>query len=248
MQADHRALATALYWRAVCEFNLGLLSDGRRTARRTLELARKLAERQTEFLALRILAITQASLPGFRDEAIDSGEAALAIVREFDQPAWELEVMHTVAHVANLTGRHQEAIDLSREALGLREKLGVGVENASWLGIVGDANHGLGRYREAAEALLKACPIFRDHFMRRHQALCLLKVGYAYLAMGDYQAALINMEESLPIFHELRLTQYEQRVVQTIDSCRLQLQASGDPLLRGVQPQAGLPTSAKFCS
>ena len=156
--------------------------------------------------------------------------------------------MRAVAHVANLAGRHQEAIDLSHEALALNEKLGVGVENASWLGIVGDALHGLGRYQEAVEAFSKACPIFQDHFMRRHQALCLLKVGYAYLAMGDCQAALANMEESLPILHELRLTQYEQRVVQ--NDRKLPAAASGLRAIptRGAQPQTGPPTDVEFRS
>ena len=62
--------------------------------------------------------------------------------------------------------------------------------------------------------------------MRRHQALCLLKLGYAYQAMGDYRQAIADMEESLSIFRELRLTHYEERVLQTIETCRQQLRPS----------------------
>lgn len=222
--ADQHALAAALYWRAVCEMNLGSYENGQLTVIRALELARKLADRQIQFLALRILAISQAKLPGYRDEASKSCACALAIARELGQPAWELEVMHTVAHVANLTGRHQAAIDMSSQALELRQKLGVTVDEADWLGIVGDAHQGLGRYTEAAETLSMALPLFRDTFQHRHQALCLLKLSYAYQAMGDYEQAIASLEESLPIFRELQLTHYEQQALQTIKSCRRQLQ------------------------
>jgi tetratricopeptide (TPR) repeat protein len=218
--ADQRALAAALYWRAVCETNLGSYSEGRETVMRAVELARKLADRQVEFLALRLLAISQASLPGYRNEAIKSCAEALAIVREFDQPAWELEVMHTVAHVANLTGRHQAAFDMCHEASELNRRLGVTVDKAGWLGILGDAHYGLGRCQEAAEALSAALPIFRDHFMSRHQGLCLLKLGYAHQAMGDYGQAISSAEESLPIFRELQLRHFEERALQVIASCR----------------------------
>jgi DNA-binding SARP family transcriptional activator/tetratricopeptide (TPR) repeat protein len=227
---DNRALAAALYWRASCEMNLGSFRDGQVTAMRSLALARTLAERQTEFLALRMLALTQGNLPDYREEAIRSSEQALAVVREFDQPAWELEVMHSVAHVANLTGRHQEAINLCHEAHDLQGKFGVNFDEADWLGIMADAHHGLGRYREAAEALSMAFPIFRDQFMRRHQALCLLKLGYAYQAMGDYGQAITSARESLPIFRELRLAQYEKQVFQTIANCERRLKLTTLPL------------------
>jgi DNA-binding SARP family transcriptional activator len=231
---DHRALAAALYWRASCEMNLGSYRDGRVTAMRSLDLARTLAERQTEFLALRLLAISQANVPDYREEAIRSSEQALAVVREFDQPAWELEVMHSVAHVANLTGRHQEAINLCHEAHDLHEGIGVNHGNstwlsASWLGVMADAHQGLGRYREAAEALSMAFPIFRDHFMRRMQALCLLKLGYAYQAMGDYEQAITSARESLTIFRELRLAHYEKQALQTISDCEQQLPTTDTP-------------------
>jgi tetratricopeptide (TPR) repeat protein len=69
-----------------------------------------------------------------------------------------------------------------------------------------------------------ALPLFRDTFQHRHQALCLLKLSYAYQAMGDYEQAIASLEESLPIFRELQLTHYEQQALQTIKSCRRQLQ------------------------
>jgi tetratricopeptide (TPR) repeat protein len=138
--------------------------------------------------------------------------------------------MHSVAHVANLTGRHQQAIDLCHEAFEKQRRFGVNFDQADLLGVMADAHHGLGRYREAAEALSMALPIFRDHFMRRHHALCLLKLGYAYQAMGDYGQAITSAQESLPIFRELRLAQYEKQVFQTIANCERGLKLTTLPL------------------
>jgi hypothetical protein len=46
--ADQRALATALYWRSVCESNLGAYADARQSAERTRQLARDAGDRRTE--------------------------------------------------------------------------------------------------------------------------------------------------------------------------------------------------------
>jgi tetratricopeptide (TPR) repeat protein len=226
-QADDRALATALYWRAVCEMNLGSYREGRETAMRALELARELADRQSQSLTLRLLAIAQAWLPAYRSEAVGSCAEALAIARELGQPARELEVMHTVAHVYNLVGRHQAAADMCHEASELNRRMGVTVDKAGWLGIMADAHYGLGRHHEASEALLAALPIFRDHFMSRHQGLCLFKLGYAYQAMGDYRQAIASLQESLPIFRELQLSHYAERALQAIASCQRHLLPAG---------------------
>lgn len=218
--ADHRRLAAALYWRAVCKINLGSFQEGRIAAIRALELARKLEDRQAQSLALRLLALAQASLPAYRNESFQSCAEALAMVRECGQPALELEVMHTVAHVNNLVGRHQAAADMCREADKLQQKLGAAVDRGGWLGIMADVHYGQGRYREAAETLLAALPFFQKNFMRRHQGLCLLRLSYAYQATSDYGQAIISAQESLLIFRELRLTHYEERALRTIDSCQ----------------------------
>ena len=214
--ADQGALATALYWRTVCEWNLGAFDDARQSAQSALQLARDIDDRQTEFLAQRLLAIAQANLPEHREVAVASAERALALARELGEPAFEQETLHTLAHVNNLAGRHEVALRFSQEGLSLARDLGLQTTMAEWLGIRGDAYHGLGRYREAAESLRSALPIYRDHFMRRHHALCLLKMGYAYQALGDRQAAIGHLQECLAIFDQLQLGHYAERARETI--------------------------------
>jgi transcriptional regulator with XRE-family HTH domain/tetratricopeptide (TPR) repeat protein len=218
--ADQGALATALYWRTVCEWNLGAFDDARQSAQSALQLARDIDDRQTEFLAQRLLAIAQANLAEHREVAVASAESALALARELGEPAFEQETLHTLAHVNNLAGRHEVALHFSQEGLSLARDLGLQTTMAEWLGVRGDAYHGLGRYREAAESLRSALPIYRDHFMRRHHALCLLKMGYAYQALGDRQAAVGYLQECLDIFDQLQLGHYTERAREAISLCQ----------------------------
>jgi tetratricopeptide (TPR) repeat protein len=218
--SDQRNLAVALYWLAVCEFNLGTYTSARRTAGHALSLARQQSDRQVQFLALRMLALAQASFPDGQEQGVASCARALAFAREFGEPAWEIEMLHSTAHIYNLAGRHEAAIRTCREGLEVSQGIGISVGQYEWQGLLADAYQGLGRFQDAADTLAKAIPGFRDHFMRRHHALALLKLGYAHQAMGKFTEAIGYLEEALPIFGDLRLTHYEERVEETISNCR----------------------------
>jgi tetratricopeptide (TPR) repeat protein/DNA-binding XRE family transcriptional regulator len=216
--ADKHGLATALYWRAVCDWNLGAYADARQSADHAIHLARSISDRQTEVLALRIRAIALANLPGRREEAIASAEQAHVLAAGLGHATLEHEILHSTANVYNLTGRHEDALQLRQDGLALGRDLGEQAL-ADWLCLLGDAYHGLGRYSEAAESLRSALPFFRDRFMRRHHALCLLKMGYAYQAMGDYRSAISHLQESLGIFEQLKLDHYTRRAREALLTC-----------------------------
>jgi tetratricopeptide (TPR) repeat protein/DNA-binding XRE family transcriptional regulator len=220
--ADNRALATACYWRSCCDWNLDCNADAQRSAHRAISLAQSVGDRQTESLALRILALAIADerLPGYSERAVAAAERALAVAGKLAHPALEHEVLHTAALTYQKAGRHEDALRLCQDGLELARDLRIEVATAEWLGIHGDACHGLGRYREATDALRTALPIFRDHFMRRHHGLCLLKMGDAYLALGDYQNAITHLTESLDIFSQLQLNHYLDRARQALSACR----------------------------
>lgn len=218
--ADQRALGTAIYWRSVCEYNLGYFDQACRSAARALQLARQERDTQAESLALRLLAISQANLPGQREVAARSAEQALALCQQLGQPVNQLEIQHSVAHVYNLIGQPQAALPLCIEGLRLAREIGVLTSEADWLGILGDTYLCLGRYREARDFLSMAVPIFREHFMGRFHALALLKLGYAYQGMEDFIAAVHSIQDSLVIFAELGLGHYAQRARDAIASCQ----------------------------
>jgi DNA-binding SARP family transcriptional activator/transcriptional regulator with XRE-family HTH domain len=242
--ADKRNLVVALYWLAVCEFNLGFFARARRTITEALVLARQLADRQTEFLALRILALSQTSLPDSLWEGVRSIEEALVIVRELAEPAWEMEVLHTTAHIYNVAGQYEAAIKICHKGVDIIQRLDVPVGQFEWDGVIADAYYGLGRYQEAADILAQAVPGFRDHFMRRHQALALLKLGYANQAMGKFTEAISQLEQALPIFCDLRLPHYEQRVQETIRHCRNHQFVSPSPVPRAQSDYPAGPSAA----
>jgi tetratricopeptide (TPR) repeat protein/transcriptional regulator with XRE-family HTH domain len=210
-----RALAAALHWRSVCQWNLGSYADARQSAERAIHLAQDTGDRPTEILAMRLLALAQAVLPGHHKEAVTSAEQALALARELGEPTFKQECLHTAGVVYNLAGRHQDALYLSEEGLAAAGDLGFQTA-ADWLAISGDAYQSLGRYQEAAETLRIALPVFRDHFMHRYHGLCLLKMGYAYQAMGDHQTAISHLNESLAIFTQLQLNHYTQRAREAL--------------------------------
>jgi DNA-binding XRE family transcriptional regulator/tetratricopeptide (TPR) repeat protein len=218
--ADKRALAAAFYWRSVCQWNLESFTDALRSAEQAIHLAQDTGDGQVEFLALRLVALAQANLPDQLASAVISAEQALTLAKELGEPLFELETLHTAAHVYNLATRHEDALDLCQQGMSLARDLGVQFAEAEWLGISGDAYYGLRRYREAAESLRTALPVYRDHFMRRHHALCLLKMGYAFHAMGDEGAAIDHLTASLGMFNQLQLAHYVQRARKALDACQ----------------------------
>jgi tetratricopeptide (TPR) repeat protein/DNA-binding XRE family transcriptional regulator len=218
---DRRALAAATYWHAACEFNQGAYPDAGRSGQAALRLATEIGDRQAEALALRMLALAiMYTDPADRDEAVTSAERALALARELGEPALELEILHTAAHVCNLAGLHDAALRHCEVGTPLARRLGLQVNVAGLSGIRGDSHHSLGRYREAVEAFRSALPVFRDHFLHRHHALCLLKLGYAYQALGDREAAARHLQESVEIFDRLRLDHYTTRAREALRSVR----------------------------
>jgi tetratricopeptide (TPR) repeat protein len=214
---DQLALAFALFWAADAAVSLGHRPDAVAPAERGLELARKLGDRHAEMMLLRIIGSALVLVDGRRhDDGVRSAEHALAMARELHEPVYELDILRMLAHVNNLAGRHGIARDLCREGIGLSSRLGYTAGDAYFLGSLGDACHGLGRYQEAIEAYSRALPVFREHAIRRHQALCLLKMAESCQALGLHDRALPFLEECLPVFGELRLPLFGQRARRAI--------------------------------
>lgn len=217
---DLGGLATALYWQAVCDINLGAFTDACDHAHRAVEIARQTRDRHGEFMALRILGMAQARHPGLVEVGIANCERALDLAEEASDPTCHREVLHTVAYVYSGAQRHTAAMKLCQRGLDLDARLGYPAGEAIWLGVLGDTYFSLKRYLEASVTLRRALETFRQNFMRRHQALCLLKLGYAHQAMGDYVSAVHHLTESLPIFAELRLRHYERRAQEALALCQ----------------------------
>jgi hypothetical protein len=75
-------------------------------------------------------------------------------------------------------------------------------------------------WAERSTVVRGAPPVFRDHFLHRHHALCLLKLGYADRALGEREAAGRHLQESVGIFDRPRLSHYDARAREALRSVR----------------------------
>lgn len=219
-QQESGYLVAALYWWAVCEWNLGHFGGCYRHAQRALDIARACQNRHGEFMASRMLGMAQVGIPGLAEQGVATCEHALRLVQGQDDLTCERELLHTVANAYNWTQRHSAVPALCQRGLALNERLGYPAGAAHWLGMLGEAYLRLGRYPEAIQTLSRVVSISERSHMQRYQALSLLKLGYTYQAMGNYKAAARYIEKSEPIFAELRLPHYVGRARDALESCR----------------------------
>ena len=208
---DQRALAWALYWQAACAAAVGRHPDALEYAQRGLEIARTNREPGAEIMLLRQAAFALSSIRGRAGEAIARAERALDLARQAGEPTHELDTLRMLAHVNNRTGHHSTAEHIARQGIDLAAEHNYIADRAYFWGALGDACHGLGRYQDAIDAFGHALPTFREHGLRRHEALCQLKLAESHLALGNTSQARPYLIQCQPTFSQLRMPEYLQR-------------------------------------
>lgn len=198
---DPESLAFALYWRAVCGWCLGDLTQARADAEYGFHLAVRAESPHAQFLNLRSLGVTLARL-GDADRAIACVEQAVALAGKLGVPSYENAALDALAHVYVLTGRLEQAVNVCARRIELSRMLGSARGEALSLATLGDIHYRLGDYERALGPLLRALPLFQDQHARRFEALCLLKLGQTYEALGSPDATGFLAESQL-IFREL---------------------------------------------
>jgi tetratricopeptide (TPR) repeat protein len=180
-------------------------------AQRGLALARENHDHTAEIMLLRETAMALAHFQGREDDAIADAERALAMARQAGEQTRELDTLRVLAHVNNLTGRHPAAERIARQGIDRAGERHYVADRAYFLGALGDACYGLGRYQDALDAFGRALPTFREHWLRRHEALCLLKMAESHLALGHTGPARAYLAQCQPLFRQLRMPAYVQR-------------------------------------
>jgi DNA-binding SARP family transcriptional activator/tetratricopeptide (TPR) repeat protein len=228
---DQRTLAWALYWQAACAEAAGRHPEALEYAQRGLGIARANQEPGAEIMLLRGTAYALAGVQGRADEAIAGAELALDLARQAGELTHELDTLWMLAHINNCTGRHSAAEDIARQGIDLADERNYFADRAYFLGALGDACHGLGRYQDAIDAFGRALPTFRDHGLRRHEALCLLKMAESHLALGKAGRARPYLIQCQPTFSELQMPAYVQRAQKALAThCADQpLERAGSP-------------------
>jgi DNA-binding SARP family transcriptional activator len=227
VEADEpETFALALYWRAVCAFDIDYVEQALTDARRGIRVARRAGSRFAEFMNLRSLACTGALL-GDVNEAVAAAEEALSIATELGEVAYELAALHTLAYACLQAEQYDRTVSVCLRDIRLSRKLGNVRSEAYAYGVLGDVYQRLGKYDLAVQSLFQALPVFRDHQAHRYHALCLVKLGYAYEQMGACRQAIGYLEEGLAEFRELRLSSQAEQAQQALDRCRAAIAAAG---------------------
>lgn len=141
---------------------------------------------------------------------------------EFDLA--EVDGLWRASRAAAGAGEWRQVSSLLTRALSLRRgeplvDVPYIADRAYFLGSLGDACYGLGRYQDALKAFGRALPTFREHGLRRHEALCLLKLAESHLALGHTSQATPYLARCQPAFTDLRLPAYTQRVQKAMERC-----------------------------
>ena len=216
---DTSHLALALSWRSVAAWDQNRFEAARPDAERGLAVAQHCGDKHAEYMTIRALGQSLTML-GDHEKARAACERGLSLAVELGADSFIQYALHTLAYGCSRAGRYQEAIDLSLRRLELCRKVGDLPGQALAMGMLGDAYYGLGRYQDAMTAFGQALPVFRDHFIRRFQAVCLFKLGCVHAATDNPGQAERFLRDSLPIFRELRLPIYEDKVQEALQALR----------------------------
>lgn len=214
-------LSCGLYWYSYCASKAGHLHVALDSASQALDLARRLDDRETELMVLRILGNTYMQIGDHRT-AISVLEQAVAISRMLADPCYEQFILRVYAHVAIEGQEWRRAVELCHKGLELISTQGPVTGRAHFLSLLGNAQHGLRRHDEAIERLSDAVTIFRASGDGRAQARCMLSLAKAHRALGHDQQASVFLRESLPIFRKLLLPSYERQTLRELELCQAQ--------------------------
>jgi tetratricopeptide (TPR) repeat protein len=207
---DATTLAYCLGWRSYTVRLLGGFRQARHDAAVGLALARRSGARHAEALNLQQLGVALAHL-GRDDESHRRCVDGLELARHLAEPLGEYGALYFFAGARFALGDHTRAIDLGRQALvaaaGAQHTWG----QAATRYLLAQAYRALGRHREAIEALTLALPEFERYHSRSAYAMAIRKLGEAHRAIGDHQEAGRYLTRSADIFHDLGLTNWEER-------------------------------------
>lgn len=217
---ERTSMAFALYWRALCAWDLDDFGTARRFALRGLEASRSAGNLPSEIANARIVGLSFA-LGGRHASALEVCEQAMGMAEKLGSDLYTLVSLHSLALTACLAGQYERAVTIAERVVDLSRELNSVQDEATAYGVMADAYLGMHRYADAVTMLLKALPAFQIHKAERHQALALLKLGSAYQGMGREAEAMPCLDKSVELFTALRLPRKVELARDARDRCVL---------------------------
>jgi DNA-binding SARP family transcriptional activator len=165
----------------------------------SLEIARRLGDRESESQALASLSMAY-SLLNDRAAEFECLRAELALCRELGDEFGELRALGNIANAHLLEERPVEALDLAERQLAISRRIGSPVGERYALMIIGDSHMRLGGHHRAVFFLRQALAQARETGDALHEGMALMRLGQACFAGGDVPAARTYFKQSLVSF------------------------------------------------
>ncbi|TQS25180.1 BTAD domain-containing putative transcriptional regulator [Microbispora sp. KK1-11] len=190
------ALALNLHWHLAAQ---GYRHEMLWLGTRSLETARRLADRESEAQALAMVAMAHRLL-NHDEEELTCLHELLDLCRELGDSLGELRALGNLASACLLMERPEEALRYAERQLVISRQVESPVGERYALMMVGDAHLLLGSHEEAVATLRQALKRAREAGDAMHEGMTLRRLGEAYLAAGDAATARAYLRDSLASF------------------------------------------------
>ncbi|MEV4294481.1 AfsR/SARP family transcriptional regulator [Microbispora rosea] len=190
------ALALNLHWHLAAQ---GYRHEMLWLGTRSLETARRLADRESEAQALAMVAMAHRLL-NHDEEELTCLHELLDLCRELGDSLGELRALGNLASACLLMERPAEALRYAERQLVISRQVESPVGERYALMMVGDAHLLLGSHEEAVATLRQALKRAREAGDAMHEGMTLRRLGEAYLAAGDAVTARAYLRDSLASF------------------------------------------------
>lgn len=180
----------------------GLWRDWIRAQRIAVEAAERLADRQAQAQAQRLLANAYSVSRRF-DDALTHLRRALDLFDADENDAGRAHVHFDIALQFDRQGQNHEALQHARQSLTYYRAVPHPQGEAVALNAVGWYHCQLGEYREGLKFCLQALALANDIGSPYGQSNALDSLGFAHFHLGEYQEAIDCYRRALDHFHAI---------------------------------------------
>ena len=175
-----------------------------RMAMRGLEEARRIGDRNCEYLSLSVLSAVLVRM-GDGPTGMALCNQALDMAREMRRPATEMFAIQNLVETNIILGRNRGAVEAGRLGLDLVTDIGSQLGEAHFLFMIAMAHRGLEQHARAIEMFQRARALFGRHRAPHMEVRCLLWLATCHQARADRPRARAALEEALSILRPLGL-------------------------------------------
>jgi class 3 adenylate cyclase/tetratricopeptide (TPR) repeat protein len=163
--------------------------EGRALAQRALELARQLDDHAAEARALWNMMLMEVMGAGNLERAVELGEQALAIARQYGSEEEQAYILHDLARAFLDSGQYEQAWPMLADAKRFWRELGNRAMLADSLGVEAAGHMALGEFERAARTAQEGVDIARAIANPWGVAYNQMIAGLAYFQSGQFRAS-----------------------------------------------------------